>query len=192
VQVCMQANVVVNGPTVQSPPMDGLLTDDASGWRRRSWLRTISKPELVRSHLHSRFTCNLFLRERPVAMQRYVPPHMRQRGGSSTSSARASPRPPTQDASSSSTRNVDFPAPPVSTAPQRFVQDTAPFLPSSRRAYDPRDTPLSRSALTSPASDIRSMRPSSGGRVQMDEMEMIQSVSRSGGDGAEGDAWVRL
>lgn len=26
----------------------------------------------------------------------------------------------------------------------------------------------------------------------MDEMEMVQSVSRSGGDGAEGDAWVQL
>ena len=29
-----------------------------------------------------------------------------------------------------------------------------------------------------------------GGGVEVDEMELLQSVSRSGGDGAEGDAWV--
>jgi hypothetical protein len=29
-----------------------------------------------------------------------------------------------------------------------------------------------------------------GGAVDVDEMDLIQSVSRSGGDGAEGDAWV--
>jgi hypothetical protein len=124
-------------------------------------------------------------------MQRYVPPHMRQRGGSSSSSSRAPPRPANTQDPSSSTRNVDLPAP-VSTAPQRLAQNTAPPLLSSRRDYDPRHTPPSRSALASPASDIRPMRPSSGGRTEMDEMEMIQSVSRSGGDGAEGDAWVRL
>jgi len=27
-------------------------------------------------------------------------------------------------------------------------------------------------------------------KVEIDEMDLLQSVSRSGGDGAEGDAWV--
>lgn len=47
VQVCMHPNVVVNGPRVLSPAVGLLLTDDASRWRRRSWLRAISKPELT-------------------------------------------------------------------------------------------------------------------------------------------------
>ena len=36
------------------------------------------------------------------------------------------------------------------------------------------------------------MPASTPGRTELDEMEMMQSVSRSGGDGAEGDAWVLL
>lgn len=159
-----------------------LLTNHASGWR--PFLTTISTGthEVPISLIAFSFLCN-----RPAPMQRYVPPHMRQRGIGS-SSAQASPRTPDP---SSSTRNVDLSAP-VSTAPQRLAPNTAPSLLSSRRPHDPRHTPPSRSALASPASDIRPMRPSSGGRTQMDEMEMVQSVSRSGGDGAEGDAWVQL
>jgi hypothetical protein len=41
-------------------------------------------------------------------------------------------------------------------------------------------------SLQSPASDMKPMRRLN--EVKLDKMEMLQSVSRSGGDGAEGDA----
>lgn len=44
------------------------------------------------------------------------------------------------------------------------------------------------SALASPAGDIRPATASKQARLAVDEMELVQSVSRSGGDGAQGDA----
>lgn len=56
---------------------------------------------------------------------------------------------------------------------------------SSRRDWS---TPVRKTdnVLSSPASDLQPMRKTPVKAV--DEMELIQSVSRSGGDGAEGDA----
>ncbi|WVQ78895.1 hypothetical protein IAT38_000986 [Cryptococcus sp. DSM 104549] len=77
-----------------------------------------------------------------------------------------------------------------SSSPSSFSL-TRPFnpmpIPATRRgSQDPRGG----RGLASPAGDIKPMRAGAGGvqnKAEL-EMEMMQSVSRSGGDGAEGDA----
>ncbi|WRT65807.1 uncharacterized protein IL334_002756 [Kwoniella shivajii] len=58
--------------------------------------------------------------------------------------------------------------------------------PPSRRNWSKNS--LDKSALSSPADDIKPMRSGAGGKVDIGEMELLQSVSRSGGDGKDGDA----
>lgn len=65
---------------------------------------------------------------------------------------------------------------------QRNDGTRVPRPPQSRRDWA---TPPMNS-LRSPPGDIRPMRRTQ--EVTRDEMDMVQSISRSGGDGAEGDA----
>ena len=124
-------------------------------------------------------------------MQRYQPPHARQRqaavgaapvpsGSSSTSIHGAAYQPAQNQAGPSPSR-----PPPVSI---RGYAHPQPAYQSDRTPRSKRD--WSTPVLASPSSDLRPMRASTPGRTELDEMEMMQSVSRSGGDGAEGDACV--
>lgn len=111
-------------------------------------------------------------------MQRYQPPHQRRAGvphaaGSSTQGSASANGP---------------------SAPARFSRGGNTAQPSRRDWSQPNGVGPSYT-LASPASDLRPMRTGQTGKprgraVDVDEMELIQSVSRSGGDGAEGDAWV--
>ncbi|WWD16389.1 hypothetical protein CI109_100815 [Kwoniella shandongensis] len=125
-------------------------------------------------------------------MQRYQPPHMRQR---------PPPPPQPEDQRSVQTRRgVDPSAEAGPSTPRRGITPNNPTLSStnstnsSRYAVRPsrKDWPSSitgvQPVLASPATDIRPMRSGAGGKVKVGEMELMQSVSRSGGDGAEGDA----
>ncbi|KAK8861688.1 hypothetical protein IAR55_002511 [Kwoniella newhampshirensis] len=139
-------------------------------------------------------------------MQRYQPPHTRQRpprhlpgdSSSSSNSVRV-------DSQRISDDNLLKPGPSI---PRRNENPVNNFAPRPTRApsdfssdkYVPRQSrrdwssaasnsaSLGTSVLASPASDIRPMRPGVGGKVKVGEMELMQSVSRSGGDGANGDA----
>ena len=70
-------------------------------------------------------------------------------------------------------------------------------IPQNASRYDPgrenRNNWQSRSTPPPSRSNIQStdqMNPSRLAEMKLDPMELIQSVSRSGGDGAEGDAYV--
>lgn len=132
-------------------------------------------------------------------MARYQPPHMRNRAPMFTEPQRQTPTPQARTSASSDPRDTTSPSPfaPISASqrpgPQRPQKSTRDWSKPAAQ------TPLTRTShdLISSASGLR---PSSrtdlhavpvrsqGGK----DMEFLQSVSRSGGDGADGDAWVRL
>ncbi|ORX35285.1 hypothetical protein BD324DRAFT_652422 [Kockovaella imperatae] len=124
-------------------------------------------------------------------MQRYQPPHQRQRGSgiphrSSAQAQSGSLNDNTVSSIRPLTEGEPF-APGLSASRSRHSHQTQHASASYRSKRD-----WTAPALASPASDLKPMRSStpgrSGGSEGMNEMEMMQSVSRSGGDGAEGDA----
>ncbi|KAL7424731.1 hypothetical protein Q5752_000415 [Cryptotrichosporon argae] len=95
-------------------------------------------------------------------MSRYVPPHLRASSPRPDPAFRSSPAGPSTPTSTSSAR---------------------PFVPRTRQAAH--DAP----ALASPASDLRpSRRNFEAGPETLDAQMNMLSISRSGGDGAQGDA----
>ncbi|ORY29805.1 hypothetical protein BCR39DRAFT_163185 [Naematelia encephala] len=121
---------------------------------------------------------------RPAETQRYQPPHLRGQ----------SPRPETSTASSTKIPGNSKVRPIASNGPSKSTNVNGASLPRSRRDWSSPSTFISSSGnvshgvLQSPAGDIKPMRRAHSGRTELDPMEMMQSVSRSGGDGAEGDA----
>ncbi|WWC68517.1 uncharacterized protein I206_102446 [Kwoniella pini CBS 10737] len=150
-------------------------------------------------------------------MQRYQPPHARQRDnqnasrvsgpttGEGSTHTRTEGRTPREVTHKSyrrdafegiSEQNVTGQAGPSN---YTSLQPVRQYENSTRDKYTPRlskkdwsNSSQSRSALASPSGDIKPMRKEIGTPTRMDgddfDFELIQSVSRSGGDGAEGDA----
>jgi hypothetical protein len=122
------------------------------------------------------------------SMPAYIPPHLRQAAprvsdpGRPPASTPTNPSPRVADPQASGSGSHRAPRIPRSSA-----QPLNPQAPMDRLGTPPRRgaTPI----LASPATDLRVRRAGTplGGR-EVDEMDMVQSVSRSGGDGAEGDA----
>jgi hypothetical protein len=124
----------------------------------------------------------------------YRPPHLR------GSQAQAQARPISEGDSSAQPRHGsgsgDASIAGASGSKSRTAQTasgSSRTVPQSQRVGQvsngrPGPGPQSQShmALQSPSTDMKPMRRLH--EVQLDEMELIQSVSRSGGDGAEGDA----
>ncbi|ODO04976.1 hypothetical protein I350_05587 [Cryptococcus amylolentus CBS 6273] len=84
----------------------------------------------------------------------------------------------------------DWSAPTPSVSLPRQSQPASQTAPSPSPYASPRRVPGGQ-GLQAPASDIKPMRvreKDSKEREEKREMEMVQSVSRSGGDGAQGDA----
>ena len=128
-----------------------------------------------------------------ATMQSYRPPHMRQ-----------SPAVAITPSTSSSPASAREPQPPVQNQPITYTQQASSQPRPTRNPYPNSHTPRpshrdwsSKSStpysLASPASDLKPMKFRKSPMKEkdgIDEMELLQSVSRSGGDGAEGDAWV--
>lgn len=98
------------------------------------------------------------------------------------------------------TRGGHQPGPSTARAPARPEPDhSGPARPSEvigsygvrgggRGGWPGRRDGTVDSVLASPAGDIRPASAGKQARLAVDEMELVQSVSRSGGDGAQGDA----
>lgn len=112
-------------------------------------------------------------------MQRYQPPHMRQR-------ATAPPGQPQAGPSTGSDRKTHSDGTPLNNNHTSRLNRGGYIAPQPSRRDWSTPTRNSGNILSSPASDLQPIRRTP--MKAIDDMEMIQSVSRSGGDGAEGDA----
>ena len=164
------------------------------GRRRRSpsWYVDMG-PNITKLSPRLCFTFSSILSSDTV-MQRYQPPHLRRHAEQQEEAKRAAAArhaaawatPAAAGPSSRPTPATYTPrAPrPASNGPSH-IQPQAPH--ASRRNWSTPDRSTAN-VLASPASDLQPMRRTPV--KDIDAMDMIQSVSRSGGDGAEGDAWV--
>lgn len=125
--------------------------------------------------------------EPDLVMQHYQPPHLRRQAAEQEEVKRAAAA---RHASAWSSTAAAGP----STRPQQsnYMPRTGPIA-NARSTYAPQasrrdwSTPArpAGNVLASPASDLKPMRRTPVNDI--DKMDLIQSVSRSGGDGAEGD-----
>lgn len=138
-------------------------------------------------HVSNRPGCRTLGCSSSTAMSRYLPPHLRSGQGSVDSAAQGS------------RGAVQTAAKPSSGMQSRWAPSVAAGPPTSARPAVARDSVGSQSfrrldqsstqVLASPASDLKP-RKATKEWSRPSQMEMLASVSRSGGDGQEGDAWV--
>ena len=108
----------------------------------------------------------------------YQPPHLR-----------AKAQPNARSAPTGSRNGATLTAPTIQGREKSSQANTNGAQNQNRPPFNPRLGPLSSSTtLQSPAGDMKPSRRLK--EVILDPMELLQSVSRSGGDGAEGDAQV--
>jgi hypothetical protein len=134
-------------------------------------------------------SCRLLVCQSSSIMSRYQPPHLRN-GSNSPANGVSSSSAGSQVSSNLSSGMQSRWAPSTGAGPLSTRSPTVQRAGSASSQQPPsRPGNLAAQVLASPASDIR---PRQATRVwsKPSDMEMLASVSRSGGDGQEGDAYV--